>query len=385
MKKKKGNTLLLLLVIGMIITILGTTLAGAISYTTKSNLRDKDIEDLIFAAESGIDYAYAKLKTDGTSGITMKYTDGGVHGVALTSLLFNKVNELTVEVTPEDADGTIKIIGSSKNTDSKTRKVTATFKKAKALTGDVFNNSLVASKDKVGVNGNGTINLGTTNINSPADHEIGIGGVGPDEVKKAAYEDLDFITQFKHVKQVNVKKIGGLEGAEFRDEKGRLIPIVNLTEYATDPTHSKPLPANINGVGYIKYGFGYSMYIVNTDELNIIYDGAPEQRVKNLVICKGKVNFRPEVVGGQFNLHLVHSMIFGTSVYVDQKGSITMSYMPRVKAGETLWGGELTDAQYTEVNEDLKLFIKNWITAAGGGPGGPGSITIIKDDYTITE
>ncbi len=61
-KKKKGATLVFLLAMAMIITIIGGVLIGAISYTRNSNNNVKINEDLIYAAESGIDQAIVNVE-----------------------------------------------------------------------------------------------------------------------------------------------------------------------------------------------------------------------------------------------------------------------------------------------------------------------------------
>lgn len=61
-KKKKGATLVFLLAMAVIITIIGGVLIGAISYTRNSNNNVKINEDLIYAAESGIDQAIVNVE-----------------------------------------------------------------------------------------------------------------------------------------------------------------------------------------------------------------------------------------------------------------------------------------------------------------------------------
>lgn len=60
--KKKGVTLVFLLAMAMIITIIGGVLIGSISYTRNSNNNVKINQDLIYAAESGIDQAIANVE-----------------------------------------------------------------------------------------------------------------------------------------------------------------------------------------------------------------------------------------------------------------------------------------------------------------------------------
>ena len=60
--KKKGVTLVFLLAMAMIITIIGGVLIGSISYTRNLNNNVKINQDLIYAAESGIDQAIANVE-----------------------------------------------------------------------------------------------------------------------------------------------------------------------------------------------------------------------------------------------------------------------------------------------------------------------------------
>lgn len=68
-KKKKGYTLVFLLAMSMIITIVGGVLIGAISYTRNANNSIKINQDLVYAAESGIEQAISNIQNSASSNI----------------------------------------------------------------------------------------------------------------------------------------------------------------------------------------------------------------------------------------------------------------------------------------------------------------------------
>lgn len=374
MKKKKGNALLLLIVVIMVIVTLGATLTSAIAYTTKQNVNDKNIEDLILVAESGIEYAITNVRVDGVVGYTIntENTTPTSKDTKLKQFKPNNYRSIVVEIGNEVNK---KILLRSTAVDGKGRSKTVycNLIKTMPISGDILSNALVASESKIAIEGAGSLDLQTTKVNSPEEPVyISTGSINkPTSRTDIAYNQLKFIENFKKKSIVNVSSISGL-ATGFKDGSGNSIATKDLNSIVT----SGGSVSEFSGVGYFTLD-GYKVYLVNADELNVNLPDGGNAEHYTILICSGKINLNPIGSTKQFTLDASESTFYGKGITIPQKGSIKMNKSPKDR---------LTADQFKNMNRKIKLFIENWPVEPATGevvtPDTP-SYVIVTGDYRI--
>lgn len=280
MKKKKGNSLLLLLVIAMVIVVLGGTLTTSMAYSTKGNFNAKINEDLLLAAESGLEVVLSKIKTG-----NIAMPESGTYTYRLEDDIFKTYNNIEVDVEIK-----------KENTYYKAKSIAKKNEKSRSVVAKIESDSIFIPGDKnayrytlcgkkIDVNASGSLNTYVTRWN--AEDKVNSSVIGANE-------------------QVNMNmESNSIIEPKFADgfEKSDTIVTINSMQDMKDLGNRK-------GVRYIPStvvsGVPINVYLINAEEVYIGNIGAINATI---IITNGRITMNSGA-GGNVGLSLNESLLF---------------------------------------------------------------------------
>ncbi|MGL4109462.1 hypothetical protein [Clostridium sp. LP20] len=376
MGKKRGNSILLVLVVAMMIIVLGATMVTAVTYTTKMNKITQDETDLLISAENGLEYGASKLY----NGVLIDEESTDLNAS-------DKILKVKIKATANPVDINKVTIGStSYGKNGKELTVSTIYNKTNNPLGvgnDIFKFGIAAGDKNIEITGNGAINNGSTSINSALPVEESLGGSYgiPAHEESNTYEALQFISNFKHKDKVSVGKIGQLIDGQFTDENNVKINSRKLTV----PIINGQSLGDINGVCSF-VSDGYTIILVNASKLVINLDGA-EPINKTILMCSGEIVIQPDLSApgnGGGTIDGTNSTIYGGKVLVDERGTLDIKFSPK-KGLHSANGHELDDSKLLKVEGYISKLIPNFGASPslppGGGGGASGTWVKEPDSY----
>lgn len=360
-RKRKGSAILTIMVISMLFMSISAIVITSIISTMNSNNAEKGYEDLVYAAEGGLETAYSQIKAGNVSSypsqlnniyltdLKTKTVDSVVVKMEKDAIDTNKIN---LESTAYGYSGVKKVVKSSV-------KVTNTTTSPSAK--EIFSNSLVAEND-IGVESLGDYDMGSTDVavggwfNNP-----GTGGKDPN-IKNQKFESVIFKSNVKKVSQIKVDCIGSLASCtNSLLSKAENIDINGGTQVD-------------NGVGVFSHknlhGVKFDIILVNTDKL-IIEDNSiwPMDETNKIVISSGDVEIITR--SGQTS-KMTRSNIFAKNITISKPGSMHIVEAP---AKDTSISDQLSDEDLKNIDKIIGKYIDNWNSSSSGGSSGGGSGT----------
>lgn len=385
-KKKKGNTLLLLLVMILMITVMGGTITTAIAYTTKQNINSEHDEDLLYAAESGIEYAISKIKGDGNVNYTIN---------SIPSLVYKKVANVKVIIGNKISDIVqLESVATSTTGKIKTVKAKVSYSAPVSPPGvaNILYNSFITS-DAIDLGATtGSISMGGTNITVPNTGNAiypptGISVNKPNTVVTPV-GPINFNSQVRYKPDLNFTSIKGATNS--LNSVGVALTGDDITGSPTGVADGKGDIEATSGVGKFSVTkptyFPIDVYFVNTNTLTINYPGTTGAvEGKFVIVCSGDV---------VINLPAAQTILFdqvtiyAKSVKVVTASSLTISTPILGRPADIPNAANYVNGDnILFLDKLLRLYSTNYgVTpgpGGGGGPGGSGSttITLINGSY----
>lgn len=359
-RKRKGSAILTIMVISMLFMSISAIVITSIISTMNSNNAEKGYEDLVYAAEGGLETAYSQIKAGNVSSypsqlnniyltdLKTKTVDSVVVKMEKDAIDTNKIN---LESTAYGYSGTKKVVKSSV-------KVTNTTNNSSSAK-EIFSNSLVA-ENNIDVESLGDYDMGSTDVavgggfNNP-----GTGGKDPN-IKNQKFESVIFKSNVKKVSQIKVDCIGSLASCtNSLLSKAENIDINGGTQVD-------------NGVGVFShknlYGVKFDIILVNADKL-IIEDNSiwPMDETNKIVISSGDVEIITR--SGQTS-KMTRSNIFAKNITISKPGSMHIVEAP---AKDTNISDQLSDEDLKNIDKIIGKYIDNWNSSSNGGSSGGGS------------
>lgn len=360
-RKRKGSAILTIMVISMLFMSISAIVITSIISTMNSNNAEKGYEDLIYAAEGGLETAYSQIKAGNVSSYPSQ-----LNNIYLTDLKTKIVDSVVVKME-KDATDTNKInlestaygYSGAKKVVKGSIKVTNTNTSPSAK--EIFSNSLVA-ENNIDVESLGNYDMGSTDVavgggfNNP-----GTGGTDPN-IKNQKFESVIFKSNVKKVSQIKVDCIGSLASCtNSLLSKAENIDINGGTQVD-------------NGVGVFShknlYGVKFDIILVNTDKLIIEDNGIwPMDETNKIVISSGDVEIITR--SGQTS-KMTRSNIFAKNITISKPGSMHIVEAP---AKDTNISDQLSDEDLKNIDKIVGKYIDNWNSSSGGGSSSGGSGT----------
>ncbi|CUQ27403.1 hypothetical protein [Clostridium baratii] len=357
--KRKGSAILTIMVISMLFISISAIVITSIISTMNSNNAEKGYEDLVYAAEGGLETAYSQIKAGNVSSYPSQ-----LNSIYLIDLKTKTVDSVVVNME-KDATDTNKInlesiaygYSGAKKVVKSSIKITNTNTSPSAK--EIFSNSLVAEND-IDVESLGDYDMGSTDVavgggfNNP-----GTGGTDPN-IKNQKFEAVIF--------KSNVQKVSQIE-ADCIEREGFNKLISKATELNINGGTNV-----INGIGKFRYskpnGVSYDIILVNTDKLVLKNNNVwPMDEFNKIVICNGDVEI---ITNSGLQNKLTNSNIFAKNISISKPGSM---HIVKAPAQDTAVSDQLNDSELQEIDEILSKYIQNWNSSTGGGPSGGGSGT----------
>lgn len=297
-KKKKGSTIVFILVIGLAVTTIIGGLISSSVFTTKLNYVEKEDDDLLYAAEGALEKGLYKLKSFNITSVNLPEL--------VTELENETVKKAEFEI--EDmGNNTFKIIGRAYNINGNKRVVSSIVKR--------LNRSSILDY-ALNANGNITsdydnrINMGGVAVNAGGDYKITANGgsIVTENVDHNKF-DLPNIT-FDKVNKAKLTFYNNGQKLEVNDSN-KTVNVNNLD--------NGEQPAN----GAIKFKVkDYVVYLFNADKLIITNQGNSNFE-KQVIICTGDI---------EIDLHnsmpMELSSIFGNNINISGNGQLSITGIP---------------------------------------------------------
>lgn len=358
-KKEEGSVLITVMVISILFMSIAAVVITSIISTLNSNNAEKGYEDLVYAAEGGLETAYSQIKAGNVSSYPSQ-----LNNIYLTDLKTKTVDSVVVNME-KDATDTNKInlesiaygYSGAKKVVKSSIKVTNTNTSPSAK--EIFSNSLVA-ENNIDVESLGNYDMGSTDVavgggfSNPS-----TGGTDPN-IKNQKFESVIF--------KSNVQKVPQIE-ADCIEREGFNKLISKATELNINGGTNV-----INGIGKFRYskpnGVSYDIILVNTDKLVLKNNNVwPMDEFNKIVICNGDVEI---ITNSGLQNKLTNSNIFAKNISISKPGSM---HIVKAPAQDTAVSDQLNDSELQEIDEILSKYIQNWNSSTGGGPSGGGSGT----------
>lgn len=375
--RKRGSSLLVILVISMALSIIGAVATSSILNTTKANSIGRNKEDLFYSAESGIELGIALVKQD-IAYLESKYNVYLKNQIAekshsLISDGSDSVHSVDISIESEiNTKAKIKSVayGYDENGGkdlNKKRVIEKTISRKppskNLLSEDLLANSIVA-EDKININA-ATINMQTTQITAgggrPVLNKLGDmkePSILEDKYSVPIFKGNDKTRSLPNIRKQSVVKI---------DRLASNISSNNLFEKATILADDGSTIAE-NGIGKIyslEEGMGnwgtYNVILVNADKLIIEPPTHGLNEEKTIIICSGDIEVK---LGGTLAYtteitqaaNITGSTLFGKSITMTGGASVTIDRAPLIGQPSE----QISEKQLNKINAVLSNYIENW-------------------------
>lgn len=260
-RKKKGNTILLVLAIVLILTMAGGVTVSAVISTTGMNHNVKIYEDLLYAAESGVEDAYSKVKK-GQIQLAVGDPDTNYN---INSTFSAEGIEVDITVKREPNKYLVKSIA-KKN--SKERIVNATFDLTKSYipsTNDVFKYILCSNE----------VNIKCT---GPLSNAITLWNIKDEATSKIIHQITNVYDETTGTEISGHIVDNAFTVPEFNFPKTDSVTISNISELESK---SADITSGVKKVNFISHGsVVFNVYLVNLKDP----DDYLEFRTSNLAL-----------------------------------------------------------------------------------------------------
>lgn len=344
-KRKRGSTIVLVLVIGLAMTIIMSTMMSSAIYSSKLNNYEKNDDDLIYAAEGALELGLSKLKNENVTSAT---------NVSVPELINEEsVKEVRYSII---SNGNIYTVTAEALNNNMKRSVIAKLDSKKITASNALENSMV-SQDGISIStsskhvdmsqtqvmiDDGSVGLPTKPGNGNGNNKI----EGPQKINNETINLPEF--------SQNIKKINGTITINDKNIGNTNIYPSFGTEINLDGSTKVT-----NGIGWFNVNESapnksYRVVLVNADKLILDINGGGSADLNNLIlICSGDIEIR---CNGK--IEIKYSTIFGNSITTTDNGQIDVIGAPNM--GES--PDNLTTQQNKVVNDVLNKYITNWST-----------------------
>ncbi|MGL4874789.1 MAG: pilus assembly PilX N-terminal domain-containing protein [Clostridium sp.] len=417
-RKREGSVLVTVLAITIVFMALSAAILTAIMKTTGTNENKKVRDDLIYAAESGLEiaksqFAKGKMTIDTRSGEDDKLDEVlKSNTVERVDIFMDKVNEKEV----------VKSIAYGKDNNGKEMVMTQ-YKKNEANSSitSIFDHGIVAGKGGINLSTVGELDILESSISSG--NEVIVSGEAkvpenvPNDIK-----NINFKNWGNPEKTVMLEKgkvtdgdgfnIGGfdflIENKSGRYEEVRVTRVKMTLNSKHDAEKQKWVMGELkvieNGVQIEEGPFDYLKRINknpvvsieisginNSGHLNIIFVNSKKFEINlfealnvtnTVFINKGDIVVQSKPVEGKGVLMLSSSTLFGEGVVVDKGASINISHQPAKDGGHEQSHGILLEDEEKKLNELLGVLIVEFENNQQPGTGSSESIEMIDNTFS---
>lgn len=334
MRRKNGSSMLTVLMISMVVVVVVAVVVSAINFTGSGNANEKLNQDLLYAAESGIDSALSKIRTSEQSGIALSSR-------LITINDFNSNYGIDVKVDIKkvgDSSSYSYELESIASKERKKRVIKAKVSKSGNYSG-IFNNLLCGSGVEVE---SGSLNLSTGNINIIESSPTLSGGsiTGPDEVTNEGFNIPTYKFEKMDIDPVTKKSIFRTSRNNFKEDLKRLADNkkgVRAIEFITDKNSSD-----------------YTIYLVNADNFEIEVDTLDLKNV--IIIASGNVTMHKVST-----INIRYSSIIADKIKFTGVGSANLAYAPYVPEDSPFYPfAPLNAKDIAFINKEISKYSNNW-------------------------
>lgn len=382
MKKKKGSSILMILAISAVIVILLGTAVGAMAFTQRGNNIEKIDNDLLYAAEGGIELRISLIRKDDKYGKTIldsidqtqidnmeiKLKTNTVHSVETKTeeLIGGKHIKITSIAYGYDDDRVSSDLNNKKTIEKIIVKESSQSSETPSSR-KIFENSIVAEK-KVNAESVGSVNMSTTKITGGDSIELptaapGValpipGNIKSDKIETSIFKPIgtDSATAIPNIREQGTIVVTSIYGA------GGLSTIA--TNLQSDGT-----TVATDGIGKFTksnlYGVSYNIILVNAKKL-IVRPSSTIHIVNTIIICSGDIEIEVIPAG----VTITRSTFFGTNVSAIKPGSLSIFEAPAI--GATAY--DLSSTDLDAIDLVMSEYISNW-GVSGLPPGGNSGVS----------
>lgn len=368
-KKRRGSTILLVLMVSTVMIILSAVISSALVFTTRGINYEKIKADYMYAAEGGLELGIQKYNELGKEAFLfgdlrsefLRDNQNGIDEVVITYETINEVEKI-VSTVYSDSVERFKIC----------IPVVEDVVKSSA---DILKNSIYSSKGiKIDSSASAYFERSNITYNEKDIIDIpngsGLASISVLDSKKPEYYS-EIITS--SMPELNIKILSGLDNLwNIASDMN-----MNVTKISEDPIGKIP-----NGIGRMVLNRAnlqleslgdailtvddYKLIIVDTPKLTIELPPGSTEISKTILICSGEIEFKyvPRYDGDKSTINMSSSTIYGDDVKVSGNAVFTINYAPAF--GEN---SLLIDKQLGKIDELLNKYLKNWGAIGGDGAG----------------
>ncbi|WP_080021569.1 hypothetical protein [Clostridium thermobutyricum] len=384
-RKKKGSTLVTVLAVSLIFMALSGVILKSISSTMKLNTNQKEIEDLRYAAESGLELARSHFESGNMSIDTRDSSLASQEEKNLDNILSTKdsggiVDKVDIYMDTKNGKDIIKSVAKHVNGTTTELAMINYRKIASGHNTDIFDHGLVAGSGGVIINNGGVLNGTASSISTGKPLvNAGTGNTQLGSIEENTIGSLSFQNWNNKKDTITLREDWNFYNGNY--ENGQKINITNVeltfsnNELKVDgsseeiKTYIKNLvkePVVKIQIKGLKIEHEMTIYLVNANNLNI--NSAGSMMINNTaIICDGEISVTgAKATNGVYYdgaLHLSNSTIFGEKVTIDKGSSIHMAYQPSKDNGF----GLLEEDEENLLNDMLGTLLPNW--SSGGQEG----------------
>lgn len=411
-KRKRGSTVITVLAVSLIFMALSGVILKSISSTMKSNINQKEREDLRYAAESGLEIARSHIEEKGVinkeiideinTRLERNLTNSLIERVKVVSPEFNSNIDRNININSNNKIN-LKIRAEKMNNSDTYEEVSVNYKLSSGINNDIFNHGLVAGKEGIGINtensngGNEKVDLTGTSISVNAGAKAIVNGVEVDSNRKDYGELKPYNLEYEDTIIMRKKTDGNidlnlqfgistLENIEFfsyeQEEEKNITPtyleidlnkkldsdLSNIEVIETDRTgkkisifkvdelKNKKLSAvtymNIKGLN--NYGYPYLIILTNCNDMKLSLSKGTIKLVRSAFLSTGNV-----FMYGEGTMHMNFSTIFGNKIEIEASKNIAIDGF-----GNTPEEG--MDKNNNNLNMLMENLFENWNKSSDG-------------------
>ncbi|MEG0297728.1 MAG: pilus assembly PilX N-terminal domain-containing protein [Clostridium sp.] len=362
MRKKRGSTILMVLMIATVMIIVSSVIANSLVFTAKGTSIEKNKADFLYAAEGGLesgiqvykagritdfpfDIAYLEDSTSGIKKVTVElHKDVLTNKEKIVSTVYDMNDDILVQIKLPINEGSSRI--------------------------NVLENTLFSSSG-IEIGDTGSINLEICNIayndTSNCDLPTSVGFKPP---KNTTPVNNPVKPTFKS--ELVISRTGELRVKSLTD-------LYNLPEVAM--MNENPTPAignlpngigkfvlpNISGIPGDPYGaIGYKVILVDAPKLVIdIPFGGVTPDIGYIVVCSGEIEITSIPLNSTYGLSA--TTLYGDGLIIDEAASVHMTGSPLNATGSSLLN--LQQWQVDFLDGLIKKYIPNFSISGSGGSG----------------
>lgn len=370
MKKKKGSSILMILAISAVIVMLLGTAVSAMVFTQRGNNIEKIDNDLLYAAEGGVELRISLIRKDDKYGKTIlnsidqtqidnmeiKLKTDTVHSVETKTeeIIAGKRIKITSIAYGKQSDGSQDL--------NKKKTLNKVIEKEENTSRNIFKNSMVA-EEKVDIEilkGAG-LDMANTSVTGGTEIKLPPATVNPSEPKRTfpiQYNDVFKSPTFKPNVSLNSRVeanyVAGINHGTSLISKAITLDLNGGTVVS-------------NGVGKFKVGL-YDIILVNATELVINSNPHGLSENKTILISSGNITFDM----GSSASAITNSNFFGKNIIFKTPGSLNINEAPLERSTPIpgIITHFLTEVQLIEINRVISNYITNWSNSRPEGSGG---------------